>query len=272
MMRCLPALVLILLLAAPAAVAQGDGRAARVDHDLDVLVQDAADIFSSPADFDGGDWLNTGIILAAGIAAWSVDEDVRGWSQERRNENLDDWLRVGDYYGSGMTGGVLGLGLYGGGLAFDDEWTQVTGRMVLQSQLYSTFITHLLKSVLGRARPFTNEGSGSFHFFRLDNASWSHPSGHATSAFALSATLARRVGSLPFSILLYSLSTVTVLQRIVDDKHWLSDTVIGAAIGTVVGLAVVQAEEARVQSAAERIPVSAGFAPHRPLLRYTFPF
>ncbi|MCB2203813.1 phosphatase PAP2 family protein [bacterium] len=242
-----------------------------IDHDFDVFVDDAGDIFSAPADFDGRDWLTAGLIAAAGVAAWTVDDDVRSWSQEHRTEATDDWLVVGDYYGSGLTGGVLGLGMYGGGLAFDDEWTRVTGRMIIQSQIYSTFITHLLKTILGRARPFTDEGKGAFHFFRFDEAYWSHPSGHATSAFALSSTLSRRVGSLPLSVFLYTFSTVTVLQRVMADKHWLSDTIVGAAIGTVVGLAVVQLEESREVEDSDRYPISAGFSPHRPAVRIILP-
>lgn len=269
-MRIPPVLFLLFLFAVPAA-GQNDN-VTGVNHDLDVFVQDAADIFSAPADFSGTDWLHAGLMVAAGLAAYTADEQVRAWSQERRTAATDDWLRVGDYYGSGLTGGLLGMGMFGGGWAFDDEWTRVTGRMVLQSQIYSTFITHLLKTILGRARPYRDEGKDRFLFFRLDNDYWAHPSGHSTSAFALSATLSRRVGSLPFSVLLYSLATVTVLQRIMADRHWLSDTVVGAAIGTVIGLAVVQAEEAREQARAEDIPVSAGFVPHRPAISITLPF
>ncbi len=269
-MRVLSAVLLICILAVPSAAQNDD--VTGVDHDLDVFVQDAADIFSAPAEFSGTDWLHTGLLVAAGIAAYTVDDDVRTWSQARRSKATDDWLRVGDYYGSGLTGGLLGIGMFGGGWALDDEWTRVTGRMLLQSQIYSTFITHLLKTILGRARPDRDEGKDRFLFFRFDNAHWSHPSGHATSAFALSSTLSRRVGSLPLSVLLYSLATVTVVQRIMADRHWLSDTVVGAAIGTVIGLAVVQAEEAREQARAEDIPVSAGFSPHRPAVSITLPF
>ncbi|MDT8325124.1 MAG: hypothetical protein RRA94_13515, partial [Bacteroidota bacterium] len=206
-MRIASLITLLFMLAAPA-TAQHRGDAGvdhdrGVDHDLDVFVQDAVDILSAPADFSATDWLHSGMVLAAGLAAWSVDEEVRGWTQERRTAAADDWLRVGDYYGGGVTGGLLGIGLFGGGWAAGDEWTRVTGRMILQSQFYSTFVTHLLKTVLGRARPFRNEGKNSFLFFRIDNAYWAHPSGHATSAFALSSTLSRRVGNLPFSVLLY---------------------------------------------------------------------
>jgi membrane-associated phospholipid phosphatase len=266
------AILLLLLLSWQYSPAQSDSRGSRMDHDADVFVQDAADIFSAPGDFGQADWLRLAVIVGAGVAAYSVDEDVRRHAQENRTEDLDDWLRIGDWYGNGLTGGVLGAGMYGGGLFLDDEWTRVTGRMLLQSQFYSTFVTHVLKILLGRARPHTDEGKSSFSFLRFDNAHMAHPSGHSTSAFAMSATLSRRVGSVPFSIFMYSLATVTALQRIVDDRHWLSDTVIGATIGTVIGIAVVQAEEARAQAEGERLPVSAGFAPHRPLFGLTLDF
>jgi hypothetical protein len=40
------------------------------------------------------------------------------------------------------------------------------------------------------------------------------------------------------------------MQRVYDDKHWLSDTIVGAAIGTAVGLAVgnmINDEEGRME-------------------------
>ena len=266
--------LLVVLLLLPAVLTAQESGSAAVDHDLDVFVQDAADIFSSPADFDARDWWTAGAILAATAGAYLVDDDVRRVATEYREGGVDEYWRLGDWYGGGAFAAGLGAVTYGGGLAFDDEWTRVTGRMILQSQVYSTAVTHLLKILTGRARPDRGECKSSFTGFVIDEEYWAFPSGHATSAFALSSTLSRRVGSLPLSILLYALATGTVVQRIVADRHWFSDTVLGAAIGTVIALAVVQLEEARERAAGEdaNVPLSAGMQPHRPLLQYSISF
>lgn len=262
-----------LLLFASVLPAQDTGTGARLEHDVDVFLQDAADILIAPGSFDGGDWLNVGLVAAATAGAYLIDEDVRAWSLENQVAGRKDWLAVADVYGGGMVSGALGVLSYAGGLAFDDEWTRVTGRMVLQSLIYSGIINQLGKRLLGRARPYTNEGRGAFRFFRSDYAHKAFPSGHATGAFALSSTLSRRVGCLPFSIFLYTLSTATVLQRIDADRHWLSDTVLGAAMGAFIGIVVVQMEERREEvSSALVLPIAAGARGHVPLFRVAVGF
>lgn len=262
-----------LLLSASVLQAQDIGTATRLDHDVDVFLQDAADIFTAPRHWDGGDWLNAGLVAAATAGAYLVDEDVRAWSLDNQVAGRKDWLAVADVYGNGLVSGAAGILTYAGGMAFDDDWTRVTGRMLLQSFIYSGIINQLGKRLFGRARPFTNEGRGAFRFLRNDYAHKAFPSGHATASFALSSTLARRVGCLPFSIFLYTLSTATVLQRIDADKHWLSDTVLGAALGAFIGIAVVQMEEEREEAASARVlPLAAGARGHVPLFRVAVGF
>ncbi len=247
-------------------------RGENFDHDVDVFVQDAADIFTSPGDFTSDDWLKVGALVAVAAAAYTVDDDVRDWAQDWRTPEWDDLLAPGDWYGNGLFNSGFAIGMYAGGLISDDEWTRVTGRTLLQSQMYSALASQLLKFTIGRARPDMNEGKHSFNPFVFDMDYHSHPSGHATSAFAFSTTLSRRVGNVPFSVLLYALSSLTVLQRIESDRHWLSDTIVGSVLGTVIGIAVVQAEERREQEEAERLPIMAGFSPHRPLYGVTLSF
>lgn len=273
-MKRLPHIVgitlLLLCVQMPVLFAQSHGDV--FDHDADVLVQDAADIFIAPGDFDSGDWLKVGGLVAIAAAAYTVDDDVRTWAQKWRTPEWDDLLAPGDWYGDGWWTSGLALGMYAGGLFSDDEWTRVTGRTLLQSQLYSMLAGQLIKLTVGRARPDMNEGKHSFNPFSLRNDYHSHPSGHSISSFAFSTTLSRRVGSVPFSVLLYALSGLTVLQRIEGDRHWLSDTIVGSVLGTVIGIAVVQAEERREQEKADRVPVTAGFSPHRPLYGISLSF
>jgi membrane-associated phospholipid phosphatase len=110
--------------------------------------------------------------------------------------------------------------------------------------------TYVLKGVTGRARPFVSSDTRphDFKFFGgfANGARQSFPSGHATSAFAAAAAVTAETGTWwPKSIwvigpLMYGGATMVGLSRMYHDKHWASDVVLGAAIGTVGGQKVVQ--------------------------------
>jgi membrane-associated phospholipid phosphatase len=261
-------------------VAQQTAREA-FDADFGAFFEDGWSVASAPSRFGTRDWMFVALTAGATAAAFVIDDDVR---DGMRALPLDDWklpLAVGEFYGGGIFSGGLGLGLIGVSAITGDDDTRITGRMVLQSLVYSTTITVVLKALTGRSRPFTEEGKSMFRPLRIDNATLSFPSGHTTAAFALSSTLSRRIGSVPVSILLYSLATLTATQRIAFDQHWLSDTVLGAVIGGVVGIAVVRLEEERqreqgsVAHTHDGITTpdpDGGFVRHRPLLRWSLSF
>jgi membrane-associated phospholipid phosphatase len=46
-------------------------------------------------------------------------------------------------------------------------------------------------------------------------------------------------------LLSYGLASIAGLSRIYDDKHWASDVLLGAALGTVVGKTIVKLNEQR---------------------------
>ncbi len=81
--------------------------------------------------------------------------------------------------------------------------------------------TYAFKTVVRRERP----GKQNYRSF---------PSGHTSGSFVVAAVLYRIYGykaGLPA----YTMATVTGLQRIHTDKHWLSDVLAGARLGTLIG-------------------------------------
>lgn len=107
-----------------------------------------------------------------------------------------------------------------------------------------------LKILLGRARPYISSDTNahSFGFLRGRKSAdyQSFPSGHATSAFAAAAAVqAETTKWWPQSKwilgpILYSGAALVGVSRIYDDKHWASDVLMGAAIGTFAGLKTVR--------------------------------
>ena len=131
--------------------------------------------------------------------------------------------------------------------------------------------TWLIKGIAGRARPYVvrDTNSDDFAFGRgfggEDHSSF--PSGHATAAFAMAAATTAETsrwwpGSARYMApLLYGSATLVGLSRMYDDKHWASDVVFGAAIGTFSGWKVVRVNHEHPQNWIDRVFLSAVIAP-----------
>ena len=94
-------------------------------------------------------------------------------------------------------------------------------------------VTHLLKEVIGRTRPFQFSADGSWMWgglFRRPSAySASFPSAHTTAAFALAAGLS---WFYPRGRLLFmTLAVGTAVLRVLHTAHYLSDVLAGMGLG-----------------------------------------
>ena len=136
-----------------------------------------------------------------------------------------------------------GFGLYG--IMAHDTAAKKISIELFQAGLYSEIVTGILKTVVGRARPYMDKGPFYFKPFSVFNVDYnSFPSGHSTSAFALSTVLFRHAHTVPLKILAFVPAGLTLFSRIYQDKHWVSDELLGAAIGFFVGNWVVDLHEA----------------------------
>jgi len=97
-----------------------------------------------------------------------------------------------------------------------------------------------LKAVFGRARPglLVEHGIYGFRFFTRDHDFSSFPSGHAAFAFGV-ATALSFVGPRHRPALLAA-ATVVALSRVLAGAHYLSDVLVGAALGSLVALAALR--------------------------------
>ncbi|MGH7615780.1 MAG: phosphatase PAP2 family protein [Gemmatimonadaceae bacterium] len=119
-----------------------------------------------------------------------------------------------------------------------------------EAVLFGDGITYLIKGIAGRARPFLSNGTvpGNFNFgkgFSSGDFS-SFPSGHATTAFAAAAAVTNETtrwwprSTWIVGPIMYAGATAVGLSRMYHNRHWASDVVLGAAIGTFSGRKVVQ--------------------------------
>ena len=117
---------------------------------------------------------------------------------------------------------------------------------LLQAGLYAEAYTEVLKVIIGRARPTYKADAFAYHPFTLtDDHFHSIPSGHTTSAMALSTVMSRHAHSTFLKILAYAPVALTICSRIYQDQHWPSDVIPAAAIGYFVGNWVVDLHEGK---------------------------
>jgi membrane-associated phospholipid phosphatase len=112
-----------------------------------------------------------------------------------------------------------------------------------QACLYAGSMEYILKSAIGRSRPYMNEGTSSYRMFTLNDDYHSFPSGHSAAAFAISTVLSRNAGPTWLKILAYLPAAITPFSRVYEDQHWVSSCFIGGAIGYLVGTWVVDLHE-----------------------------
>ena len=102
------------------------------------------------------------------------------------------------------------------------------------SLIASGMITPVLSSLVGRERPTENQGAYAFHPFE----GRSFPSGHTTQAFAVASVIATSYDQLWVKVAAYGAAAVTAYVRVQRGKHFPTDVVVAAAIGTTVGRSV----------------------------------
>lgn len=109
-----------------------------------------------------------------------------------------------------------------------------------------------LKYAVGRQRPETTDDPHRFRPFNGDNRFQAFPSGHAVVAFSLAASVSEEAKRPWVTALAYGTATAVAWSRVYEDKHWTSDVVGGALVGTLAGRGTVAWLHRRRERAGER--------------------
>jgi membrane-associated phospholipid phosphatase len=199
-----------------------------------------------PTKWNGHDWIRVGAVTAATLLSMTLDKAMVRATQGEQRFYYSAPIVGGRIYGEWYSiGGVAGAyGLYG--ILARDTVAKKVSIELLQAGIYSELVTTVLKIVIGRARPLITENAFTFHPFTIYNDHYySMPSGHTTSAMALSTVMSRHARTTVLKILAYVPAAFTMFSRIYQDDHWISDVVPAAAIGYFVGNWVVDLHEGK---------------------------
>ena len=215
------------------------------------FLKDAGQIWSYPVHIQTRDILP--IVALAAVTGFLIgnDEAIHQGFMDYRDSHA--WVRtvgpaitqMGSYGAWGTAAVFLGVGLIGG-----DKKSTETAVLASSAMLQSEILVIFLKGMFGRQRPYYADGvdhwSGPVGFFkrfapgqtgRYD----SFPGGHSITAFSLATVVAMQYRETVWvPIVAYSLATGVALSRETENKHWLSDSLVGSALGYVIGRLVVR--------------------------------
>jgi membrane-associated phospholipid phosphatase len=132
---------------------------------------------------------------------------------------------------------ILGIAYLSARRAHDDRFAEASS-LAVESLADAGIWIVVLKSVAARVRPGNPDPNRFFHYGVPDNNSF--PSGHAMGAFSLASVFAelyRDKTWVPW--VSYGTATLIGASRLVLGRHFPSDVIIGAVLGTSIGRGVV---------------------------------
>lgn len=192
---------------------------------------DFKEVFLSPKNWHGRDFITFSVILGTGAVVYALDQDLYDWVQERRSSASIDVSPYISKFGNGVYLAGLIAGLYASGEIFHKDSLRRTALLSMESFLITGVLVTGLKFIAGRARPDAQETAHHFHPFSLKSRYLSFPSGDAASAFAVATTIAEQSHKIYVDILAYGLASLVAFYRVHDRKHWPSDVFFGSALG-----------------------------------------
>jgi membrane-associated phospholipid phosphatase len=144
---------------------------------------------------------------------------------------------------------IIGVGMYATGRISNNDHLAELGLHGTESLFIGEGIAEVLKDFFGRARPFVDTNPDNFQLLRGFGSSdkyHSFPSGHAVAGFAAAAAVTAETSrwwpntTLIIGPAMYGGAALIGLSRMYDNRHWASDIIMGAAIGTFAGTKVVR--------------------------------
>jgi hypothetical protein len=158
------------------------------------------------------------VFTLAGVSMLDDDNDDNHEVQEERNRHIPYFRRHADDYLQ-HSPIVVVYGLNWLGVKGKNDFANRTA-ILIKTELMVGMLTFSLKRITAVPRPDTRELT-------------SFPSGHTAQAFAAATFMSKEYGhkSIWYSIGAYTVATGVGAMRVMNNRHWVSDVLVGAGIG-----------------------------------------
>jgi membrane-associated phospholipid phosphatase len=201
------------------------------------LLRDQRDIWTSPLHIKAHDAWYLAPIGGAAAALIATDENSSGALRDPHDSSgiavSNNISKIGGVYG--IAGAIGGIYLFG--LATHNDRARETGILTAEGAVDGLIVFSVLKQMSRRPRPMVGDQEG--HFFTGGN---SFPSGHATVSFTVATIIAKEYRKHRWvQITAYGVATAVGVARFTGRAHFLSDVLIGSAIGYGIGSHVFNA-------------------------------
>jgi membrane-associated phospholipid phosphatase len=181
--------------------------------------------------------------LAFGTAALIVTDQQTGDEMAEANGQLKA-SRVVSYAGSVYGVGAVTAGFYLFGRAKHDDRARETGILGAEALVDSAIIVTAVKEITQRTRPDGGQARSDF----FDGGS-SFPSGHSISAWSLASVVASEYHDRrAVQIAAYGIASAVSISRFTGEKHYISDVLVGSAMGFGIGRYVYRVHHRAVSS------------------------
>ena len=201
-----------------------------------LVLLDTREVFTSPARWGSRDWLTLGAISASIGVVMVFDEDIQHSIRSARSNTLTDIFDNVQPLGNEYAIGIVGS-FYLWGEIFKDQRAKSTALdSIAATAIGPGIIVNATKYLVGRSRPTDGKGAYDFQPFSGHD---SFMSGHTTEAFTLASVITEHYDIPWVKVTAYALAGTVGYARLNNNRHWTSDVLVGAVVGTYVGKTVV---------------------------------
>ena len=158
----------------------------------------------------------------------SFDNEAPELNAKWNSQPADNIFEFGETLGDGkfivgLSGGTYLLGMISG-----DSKMERIGSHLLRAQALNGMLTGIMKTSINRKRPNGHD--------------FSYPSGHTSAAFAAAGVIYSDLG-MEYGIPAYLTAGYVGLSRLQENKHYLTDILAGAVLGTFVAYKVTHRDK-----------------------------
>ena len=187
-----------------------------------------------PLHWKGKDFTKLGGMILGTAILSAADRETSDFFIRQESSIPQPIQEYGFYFAKPQNYLMANAGIYGFGLLTKNEQIRKTGVLIISSSIIAGYLQILARTAIGRARPYSGKGPGTFKPFAGEQNYFSFPSGHTVLGITMAHSIAKQFNNTWVKIGIYSLGSIPAYSRLIDGEHWLSDVAFGAALSIVV--------------------------------------